>query len=202
MTITQTQFIRIFGRQNQNAEEIVNALNNYLPAHNIDTKLRISAFLAQAGHESMGFTRTTENLNYSAQGLLATFPKYFTSAQATAYARQPKRIGSRVYANRLGNGDEASGDGYAYRGRGYIQVTGKSNYQACGDAIDVDLIETPEYLETVDGACQSAVWFWSTHNLNSYADSQDFNGLTKRINGGLNGLSDRQRIYKAAIAVL
>ncbi len=201
MTITQEQFKAIFGVV-KDAEEIVKQLNAILPTHGINTKARIAAFLAQAGHESGHFKARVENLNYSAKALLSVFPKYFDAERAAEYQRKPEKIASRVYANRMGNGDEASKDGWKYRGRGYIQLTGKDNYTRCGKDLGVDLLATPEYLETIEGAIKSACWYWTTNKLNQYADSGDIKALTKRINGGYNGLEDRVSLYKKATAAL
>ena len=174
----------------------VNALNKTCDRYQIDTPLRIAGFLSQVGHESGGFKFTVENLNYSAQALRAIFGKYFTDdSQALAYARQPEKIANRVYANRMGNGDEKSGDGYKYRGRGLIQITGKDNYTAFANASGVDAVNSPVLVEVPDAACLSAGWFWDTRHLNNYADAGDVLGMTKRINGGTNGLDDRQARY-------
>lgn len=168
----------------------------------IDTPLRLAAFLAQIAHESGQLRTVVENLNYSAEALLRVFPRHFDATQATAYARQPERIGSKVYANRMGNGDEASGDGWRYRGRGLIQVTGKANYAACGTALGLDLIAQPELLEQPSPAARSAGWFWHRNGLNRQADARDIETITRRINGGLTGLEDRKAHYTRACAAL
>ena len=189
--------------QNQHVSEWYAALEKILPDHNITTVERVAAFLAQCGHESAGFTATQENLNYGAPGLIATFKKYFpTQELADSYARQPEKIANRVYANRMGNGDESSGDGWKYRGRGLIQLTGKNNYTAFATSISNTLEEVTEYLQTNEGCVRSACWFWQANNLNQYADSGDFETLTKRINGGLHGIDDRKSRYARAIQVL
>ncbi len=145
----------------------------------------------------------TENLNYSAQGLLKVFPKYFqTDSQAKAYAKQPDKIANYVYANRMGNGDEASGDGFRYCGRGLIQLTGKSNYQNFADSLEMRVEDVPAYLATFEGAAQSACWFWETNKLNRFADAGDIKGLTKAINGGFIGLEDRIKHYEHALHVI
>lgn len=176
------------------SETFCNLLDNLLPAAGIDTKERVNMFLAQCGHESGGFSRFTEGLNYSAKGLRATFPKYFPDdATALKYERQKEKIANRVYANRMGNGPESSGDGWKYKGRGIIMTTGKSNYQEFSKYSGIDAVNNPDLLSTdISVAIQSAVWFWNKNKLNSYCDNNDFIGLTKRINGGLNGLKDRQ----------
>ncbi len=169
-------------------EAIADAVDRW----DISTDQRAAMFLAQTLHESSGFTRLVENLNYSEYGLLNTFPKYFTPQQANDCARDDQRIANRVYANRLGNGDEASGDGWKYRGRGLIQITGRRNYERCGDALEVDLLASPELLERSIQAAESAGWFWSTNGCNELADSGAFASITRRINGGLNGQAERE----------
>lgn len=166
-------------------------LNNAMGLHEIDSDARQSMFIAQCAHESDGFERLIENLNYSAHGLLNTFPKYFTPEEAIDFAHDQARIANHVYAKRLGNGDEASGDGFKFRGRGLIQITGRTNYRACGSALGVRLLETPEMLEEQTCAALSAAWFWRSHGCNELADAGNFAGTTRRINGGLNGQEDR-----------
>lgn len=166
-------------------------------------KKRAAAFIAQVAHESGGFNFVKENLNYSAKGLRTTFKKYFADeSTANAYAKQPIKIANRVYANRMGNGDEASGDGYKYCGRGLIQLTGKQNYTKFAADLGISVDETVAYLETPEGAVSSAGWFWDNNNLNSYCDKDDFVGLTKRINGGTIGLEDRKHHYELALSLL
>jgi putative chitinase len=160
---------------------------------------RLAGFLAQVAHESGGFNFIKENLNYSADGLRKVFPKYFPNADiAKQYARQPEKIANRVYANRMKNGDEASGDGFKFCGRGLIQLTGRDNYTKFAYALEMTLEQTIAYLETPSGATASAGWFWDNNKLNTYCDNGDFIGLTKRINGGTNGLEDRQHHYDIA----
>jgi putative chitinase len=161
---------------------------------------RIAAFLAQTAHESGGFTAVKENLNYGAKGLMTTFKKYFPSEElAKQYERQPEKIANRVYANRMKNGDEASGDGFKFRGRGLIQLTGRDNYTRFAKALDMTLDEAVAYLETPAGAVASAGWFWDVNKLNIYCDKDDFVGLTRRINGGTIGLADRKHHYEIAL---
>lgn len=168
-----------------------------------DNNKRIAGFLAQIAHESGGFNFVKENLNYSQQGLRKTFSKYFpTDDLAKQYARQPEKIANRVYANRMKNGDEASGDGFKFRGRGLIQLTGRDNYTRFADALDMNLEDTIKYLETPNGAVASAGWFWDNNKLNNYCDKDDFIGLTKRINGGTNGLEDRVHHYNLILKEL
>ena len=164
--------------------------------------MRLAMFLAQVAHESGGLLHVSENLNYSAEALLACFPSHFDSDTAEDYARQPERIADCCYADRMGNGNEASGDGWSYRGRGLIQITGRANYAACGAALGLDLIAHPELLETPANAALSAAWFWASHGCNGLADAGDFVGITKRINGGVNGLADRQAYLARAQSVL
>ena len=178
------------------------ALNQILPEYGIDTPQRVASFLAQCAHESGGFKALKENLNYKAESLTKVFHKYFPTLElANQYAKQPEKIANRVYANRMGNGPEESGDGYRYCGRGLIQLTGHDNYQAFADSLEMDIEEVPSYLETFEGAIQSACWFWESNNLNAYADAGDILGMTKRINGGTIGLEDRQRHYQHALHV-
>jgi putative chitinase len=168
-----------------------------------DTKERTAAFIAQLAHESGGFNTVIENLNYSAEGLTRVFPRYFPTLElANQYARNPEKIANRVYANRMKNGDEASGDGWKFRGRGLVQLTGRDNYTKFAQSLEMDVDATVEYLETPSGAAVGAGWFWDTNKLNSYCDKNDFIGLTKRINGGTNGLADRQHHYEVALQYL
>lgn len=160
----------------------------------LNSPLRIAHFLAQCHHESMGFSRKEENLNYSADGLLKTFKKYFTPDLANQCARQPEKIANIVYANRMGNGAGLSGDGWKYRGRGYIQLTGKDNYAAFDLAVTENILENPNYVAT-KYPLFSAGWFWNTNRLNDLADrgadQQVIADITKKINGGYHGLEDR-----------
>ena len=182
------------------------ALSQLLPDYEINTAQRIAAFVAQCSHESAGFTALKENLNYKAVTLRKIFPKYFPSDDlANVYANMPNKqeaIANRVYASRMGNGDEHSGDGYRYCGRGLIQLTGKTNYQSFADSLEMNVEDVPEYLATFEGAAQSACWFWESNNLNQWADKGDIVTLTKRINGGTIGLEDRIKHYEHALHVL
>lgn len=175
-----------------------------LPEYDIDTEDRVAGFIAQCAHESNNFRIIQENLNYSAKGLDAVFPKYFKRAgrNAQEYHRQPEKIANVVYANRMNNGDTASGDGWKFRGRGIIQLTGRYNYTQFAKSINTGLRATVSYLETKKGALESACWFWKTNNLNKYADKQDIVMMTKRINGGTIGLEDRKKHYAHALEVL
>jgi len=179
-----------------------NALEQLLPQYQIDTPQRLAAFLAQCAHESGNFVFIKENLNYKWQSLRKVFPKYFpTDALAQQYEKQPERIANKIYANRMGNGPEESGDGYRFCGRGLIQVTGRDNYSWFAASLDISPEEASEYMETFEGAAQSACWFWETNNLNQWADRGDIVTLTKRINGGTIGLEDRQKHYQHALHV-
>lgn len=168
-----------------------------------EAPVRMAMWIAQCAHESQGFTRLEENLNYSAAALRKTWPARFPSdAIARRYARQPDRIANYVYANRMGNGDEKSGDGWSYRGRGLIQITGKANYRECSQVFGVDLIDQPELLATPRHAALSAGWFWHSRGLNQLADAGDFELVTERINGGLHGYADRKRRWERAKSAL
>ncbi len=179
-------------------------LNDQMAKFEINTSLRQAQFIAQIAHESGSLRYNTENLNYSAKALLAVFGKYFpTQEEADAYARQPEKIASRVYANRMGNGDEASGDGWKFRGRGLIQLTGHDNYQQLTNAFDQDFISNPDPVaDNPEYAVGAATWFWDSRDLNTYADQDDIRAITKRINGGYNGLEDREEFLARAKSVL
>lgn len=181
------------------------ALSQLLPDYEINTPQRLAAFMAQCAHESGGFTAIKENLNYRPASLVALFKKYFDLPTATHYCSLPNKqeaIANRIYANRMGNGPEESGDGFRYCGRGLIQLTGKSNYQAFADSLQITPEAASEYLATFEGAAQSACWFWEANNLNQWADKGDILTLTKRINGGTIGLEDRIKHYNHALHVL
>jgi putative chitinase len=201
MQITREQLQSCIGK-NPYLDYWVNALNAILPEYEIDTPQRVAAFIAQTAHESGNYVFLKENLNYKAASLRKVFPKYVPDdGIAAAYANKGERIANRVYANRMGNGDEASGDGYRYCGRGLIQLTGKNNYQNFADSIETDVEEVSEYLGTFEGAVQSGCWFWETNNLNKWADAGDIKTMTKVINGGYIGLEDRIKHYEHALHV-
>jgi len=179
------------------------ALEQCLPDYDINTPQRVAAFVAQCAHESGGFRVLKENLNYRAVTLRKVFPKYFPNDQIAAqYAGKQEMIANKVYGNRMGNGDESSGDGFRYCGRGLIQLTGKNNYQLFAESIETPVEDIPHYLATFEGAVQSACWFWESNNLNQWADRGDILTLTKRINGGTIGLDDRIKHYNHALHVL
>lgn len=202
MQITASQLKELFP-QNDNLDGLANSLNRVLEKYEINTVNRLAGFLAQCGHESAGFTVLKENLNYSAEGLTKTFKKYFpTLAVAQPYARQPEKIANRVYANRMGNGPESSGDGYKFRGRGAIQLTGRSNYTRYASDLDMSIDEVIANLETLDGAIESACWFWKNNGLNSICDKNDIVAMTRIVNGGDNGLEDRKKHYSHAKEIL
>lgn len=199
---TQDKFVACVGNPPY-ADHWFEALCQILPDYDINTIPRVAAFLAQTAHESGGYRAIKENLNYRAESLCRVWPKYFPNIDvARQYAQQPERIANRAYANRMGNGDEASGDGWKFCGRGLIQLTGKSNYQRYAESLEISLDEASEHLTTFEGCVQSAAWFWEANNLNVLADKGDMVMLTKRINGGTLGLDDRIKHYNHAIQVL
>ena len=175
--------------------------------YGINTRLRLAHFLSQCAHESGNFTQTVENLNYSVEGLLTTFPRYFKNRTIAAqYARQPQKIANRVYASRMGNLNEASGDGWRFRGRGYIQLTGRSNYTAFSRYVnDPNIITNPDLVATLY-PLRSAAWFFITNNIHLIADKGSDIGtvtnVTRRINGGTNGLQDRINKFTNYFALL
>ena len=180
--------------------------SSLLEEYEINTPKRIAAFIAQCAHESGGFMVLKENLNYKWPTLRKLFSKYFkTDEMAQEYAGKPNRqeaIANLIYASRMGNGDERSGDGFRYCGRGLIQLTGRSNYQSFADSLQMKVEDVPAYLMTFEGASQSACWFWETNNLNKFADVNNIEGMTRRINGGVIGLEDRIKHYEHALHIL
>lgn len=204
MELTYAQLAQIIPK-NPYIKNWHHALEQLLPDYEINTPQRMAAFLAQCAHESGGFIAIKENLNYRWQSLRKIFPKYFpTDELAQDYASRPNKaeaIANRVYANRMGNGPEDSGDGYRYCGRGLIQLTGKDNYSWFAASLQISPEEASQYMETFEGAAQSACWFWETNGLNKWADQGDILTLTKRINGGTIGLEDRKRHYEHALHI-
>lgn len=169
----------------------------------IDTPARQALFLAQIGHESGGLTRLTEVLNYSAERLMQVWPRRFRSLQfAVFYAHNPEKLANYVYASRLGNGIEATGDGYRYRGRGLIQITGRANYAAAEKATGLLLLSNPDLAATPHGAIATAGWFWQQNGLNRFADAEDCDGCSRRVNGGTAGLAERRGLWLRARSVL
>ena len=187
-------------------DSVIAQLPDVISTYKIDTALRLAHFLAQTGHESAQFKAVSENLNYGAKGLRGIFGKYFpTDALAAAYERKPEKIANKVYASRMGNGDEASGDGYKYRGRGYVQLTGKDNYKAFDATVPEDITANPDLVAT-QYPLLSAAWFWNKNGLNAIADKgaddATVTSVTKRVNGGTIGLPDRIKHFKEYYTLL
>ena len=202
MELTKQQLKQLLPK-NPYIDQWHHALSQLLPDYEINTPQRIAAFIAQCAHESGNFIFLSENLNYKPESLVKIFHKYFPTIESTnGYAKNPQKIANKIYANRMGNGDEASGDGYKYRGRGLIQLTGKTNYTWFAASLEISPEEAAEYTQTFEGAAQSGCWFWETNKLNQYADSGDILTMTKRINGGTIGLEDRKKHYAHALHVL
>lgn len=187
---------------------LADAFNETFERFGILTPLQQASWIGQCGHECGNFKIMEENLNYRAATLLKLFPKTpkrawgFTPEEAAAYEKQPKKIANRIYSNRMGNRDEASGDGWRFRGSGFLQLTGHSNFYHAGKALGEDFVMQPELVRTPKYAAQTAGWFWQTHKLNQIADGRDFVTMTKRINGGTIGLDDRIKHINQALAVL
>jgi putative chitinase len=185
-----------------NASDLSNfckALELDLPKAQITPPLCVAHFMAQTAHESAGYAQLRENLNYSASALTSLFAKYFVGVDVNEYARQPEKIANRIYANRMGNGDEQSGDGWAYRGRGIIQLTGKANYQAFSRDWSVDVVSQPDLVATDPVlAVASGCWYWQHHNINAAAQADDLTRVTRLINGGTNGIEDRAHLLGIA----
>jgi putative chitinase len=191
------------GVSSADADKYLPFLNMTMVKRDINTPVRQAMFLSQLAHESGNFRFVVENLNYSADALRRVFGKYFpTEALANEYARQPERIANRVYADRMGNGPEASGDGWKYRGRGLIQLTGKNNYASFSMQSDNNALVDPDLVAQPELAVDSAGWFWTTNRLNQLADTGDVKAVTRRINGGFNGLADREAKYNKLIVLL
>jgi len=184
-------------------EQWVDALNETFQRFNILTPLQQASFIGQCGHECGNFKILEENLNYRAETLMKLWKSRFPTIEiANEYARNPKKIANKVYASRMGNRDESSGDGFRFRGRGCIQLTGHANYFHAGNACDEDFVMNPDLVATPKYAAMTAGWFWNTHKLNQYADTRDFTMMTKRINGGTIGLNDRIKHINHALEVL
>lgn len=201
---THIEMLKEMGVSANDAEQYLGDLETLLPKYGIaDSKERLAHFFSQVLHESGCMRFDTENLNYSSKALRAVFGKYFkTKRKADAYARKPENIASRVYANRMGNGGESSGDGWMYRGRGLIQLTGKKNYKNFAKWVGNDKILDDPDLVASEYAVHSAVFYWDKNNLNNVADQNDVEKLTKRINGGLNGLAHRRELLNKANGLL
>jgi putative chitinase len=181
----------------------VEPLEEVFHRYEINTPARQAAFIGQCAHESMNFTKLEENLNYSAEGLMKTWPSRFPTLEAAQpYHRNPEKIANKVYAGRMGNGPEESGEGWLYHGRGLIQLTGKDNYTLAGDALNMDFIHSPDYVLVPRYAALTAGWYWNKRQLNKEADAKDYTGMTKKINGGTIGLDDRIAHIKHAQEVM
>jgi putative chitinase len=214
--IPKVEHIVAAGVKQATAEKWVEAVAAACQEFNINTPQRIAGFLSQCAHESGGFERLQENLNYSADGMAGIWPKRFAvmgpdgkpvkkdgknqpNKFALALHRKPEMIANVVYSGRMGNGPTESGEGWLYRGRGLKQLTGKDNHRACSAGLGVDLVANPDLLLEPVYAARSAAWFWATNKCNNFADSGDIEGLTKRINGGLIGIDDRKKRYASAV---
>ena len=182
-------------------DKFVEPLNKAMEHFEINNSKRVAMFIAQVGHESGGLNHSAENLNYKAATLSKVFPKYFRDNDPEEYAHNPEKIANLVYSNRMGNGDEDSGDGYKYRGRGLIQLTGHDNYHAYATTMGISIDEAVEQLETPEGAAMSAAWFWNSRHLNAVADEGNVTRATKLINGGTIGLEERTALYEEALQI-
>jgi putative chitinase len=199
--LTYNQFQQMV--KNKHASHWYEVLEQLLPDYDINTPLRVAHFIAQTAHESGNYAFIKENLNYRAESLTKTWPRLFPNMEiARQYEKQPQKIANRAYGNRMGNGDEASGDGWRYCGRGLIQLTGKDNYTFFAGSLGITVEEAAEYMETFEGAAQSACFYWEQNNLNRFADANDVRGLTKAINGGYLGLDDRIKHTEHALHIL
>ena len=214
--IPKVEHIVAAGVKQATAEKWADAVANACAEFSISTPQRIAGFLSQCAHESGGFERLQENLNYSADGMAGIWPKRFAvlgpdgkpvkkdgknqpNKFALALHRKPEMIANVVYSNRMGNGPTESGEGWKYRGRGLKQLTGKDNHRACSAGLGVDLVSNPDLLLEPVYAARSAAWFWSTNKCNAFADAEDIEGLTRKINGGLIGIDDRKKRYASAM---
>jgi putative chitinase len=185
------------------AAQWLEPLNAAMARFNINTPKRMAAFIGQCAHESANFATLTENLNYRMESLVNVWPRHFPTLDVAAqYHRKPEQIANRAYANRMGNGPEASGEGWKYRGRGLIQLTGKDNYQLASDALRVDLVENPDTVTEPAMAAMTAAWFWNKRGLNELADKGENENISKRINGGTHGMDDRLQRTSTALALL
>ena len=201
--LTKDHIIHIL-HGNADAAAWADAAMEILPKYEINTPNRIAGFFAQTCHESMNFSALSENLAYRAETLEKLFSKYFSKAgrNAADYAKQPEKIANVIYASRMGNGDTASGDGYRFRGRGVIQLTGRDNYTAFGKSVGMTAEQVIDYVQTKKGALESACWYWASRKINAASDKSDITLMTKLVNGGTIGLEDRLKHYTEALAVL
>jgi len=207
MPITEQQLLQILPKARPVAGIFLPALNRAMARWKIDSRIRQAAFLAQVGHESGQLRNLVENLNYSAEALVKTWPTRFTSQTAPGYARQPEKIANKVYGGRMGNGPESSGDGWQYRGRGLLQVTGRSNYRAAGAGLGLPLEDDPGLLEQAEIAAHSGAWWWAKHGLNEMADAGRIQDIGSVINTGQpgrvpHGAAERKALYDLALRVL
>jgi putative chitinase len=201
--LTKEKIVHIL-HGNPEADAWADAAMEILPKYEINTPNRIAGFFAQTCHESMNFTALSENLNYRAETLEKLFSKYFSKAgrNAADYAKQPEKIANVIYANRMGNGDTASGDAFAFRGRGVIQLTGRDNYTAFGKSVSMSPEQVIDYIQTKKGALESACWYWKSRNINAACDANDIVKMSKLVNGGTIGIDDRRKHYNEALAIL
>jgi len=207
MPITEQQLLQIMPKARPVAGAFLPALNRAMVRWRIDSLVRQAAFLAQVAHESGQLRNLVENLNYSAEALVRTWPSRFTAQTAAAYARQPEKIANKAYGGRMGNGPEASGDGWRFRGRGLLQVTGRSNYREAGTGLGLPLEDEPDLLEQAEHAAQSAAWWWAKHGLNQLADAGRIRDIGSIINTGQpgktpHGAAERLTLYDIALRVL
>ncbi|WP_313645897.1 glycoside hydrolase family 19 protein [Pseudomonas sp.] len=207
MPITEQQLLQIMPKARPVAGAFLPALNRAMVRWRIDSLVRQAAFLAQVAHESGQLRNLVENLNYSAEALVRTWPSRFTAQNAAAYARQPEKIANKAYGGRMGNGPEASGDGWRFRGRGLLQVTGRSNYREAGAGLGLPLEDEPDLLEQANHAAQSAAWWWAKHGLNQLADAGRIRDIGSIINTGQPGktphsAAERLALYDIALRVL
>ncbi len=205
--LTEQQLLQILPKARPVAGIFLPAINRAALRWKIDSRVRMAAFLAQVGHESGQLRNLVENLNYSAEALVRTWPSRFTPQTAGTYARQPEKIANKVYGGRMGNGPESSGDGWRFRGRALLQVTGRSNYRAAGAGLDLPLEVQPELLEQAEHAAQSAAWWWAAHGLNELADAGRLQDIGSIINTGQpgrvpHGAAERKALYDIALRVL
>ena len=184
------------------AEALLPGLEAAIKTADLDTPARLSAFLAQTGHESGGFKFLEENLNYKPETLCRVWPSHFNEENCHEFSGNPEAIANTAYAGRMGNGDAETGDGWRYRGRGFLQLTGKENYEHASSDLGFDFVSEPDAVATPEGAALTAAWFWKKHNLNHYVDNNDFTQMTKIINGGTIGLEDRVARFNHAMSVL
>lgn len=197
-----SDLIKCFEMNEDQAAVWISAISVACDQYQINTPLREAAFLAQCGHESNFFKSLEENLNYSAAALMEVWPKRFDVTKALDFARQPQRIANEVYADRMGNGDSDSGEGWRYRGRGIMQITGKDDYRDCSLATGLDLLGNPDLLLLPPAAAISAGWEWDRGHLNALADAGEFEKITRIINGGVNGETHRLALYQVCKAAL